>query len=453
MPKATEKQLEYAAHIAERLGISMPDTMDKFVVGAFIAKNKEAAALKEAEHNKIIHEQIKREIPIIDIAKEMGYEVVRRGRYYTLVEHDSVRINPDTNMYIRNSEPENRGSVIDFVVNFGRVSKEEAITNLKERLDEHYIPTMFSVKTITEKEEKLFILPTSGPNMRNVYAYLTQSRYIDPEVVQYFVDRKMIYQDVRKNCVFVSYRDNEPVFACVKGTNTFAPFQGDITGSNYEHCWFTDNGAKRLYVTEAPIDTLSRMSMLLKAGENLSSYDYLAMAGSAKYESVIKHAVEKGYEEIIVGTDNDDGGRKSLNAIRQKAIEENLPVKIVDDMPKVTKDWNEELKYLFMKGYRYKDYIVPDEKQLNIMDRQMKALAEANTQEYALLSQQLPESMRSQELTDYMMEYLDKNYEKALDDFSMGKKNGIKEVLQRYNRQTPLKPKELQPQLSKGIEL
>ena len=47
--------------------------------------------------------------------------------------------------------------------------------------------------------------------MRRAYAYLTKTRWIDPDVVQDFVDRKMLYQDVKGNCVFLAYgADGEP---------------------------------------------------------------------------------------------------------------------------------------------------------------------------------------------------------------------------------------------------
>lgn len=455
MAKATDKQLDYAKHIATTLGIEMPRTTDRFVVGAFIAKNKEQAAVKQAEDNKIIYEQIKREIPIVDVAKEMGYTVLRKGRFYTLAEHDSVRINPDTNLYIRNSEPDNMGSVIDFMKNFSNMDEREVIVSLARRLDGFPEGILFEGSTgrsYSIAEEKKFELPQSGPNMRNVYAYLTQSRYIEPDIVQYFVDRKMLYQDIRKNCVFVSYRDNVPVFASVKGTNTFSPFQGDVSASDYGQCWFLQNGASKLYVTEAPIDTMSRMSMFLKTGIDLQSYDYLAMSGAAKYESVIKHTKENGYTEIVVGTDNDEGGRKSLAAIKKGIEEENIAVKILPDMPKFTKDWNEELKYLWMKGYRYEQYIAPNTVELSVLNQELKALAEGNTALYKELQERMTIG-NPEELRQYMFDYLEKNYEKAMEDISEGGQRSIREILKNYNKQLPIQEINKMQIMEKGIDL
>lgn len=45
--------------------------------------------------------------------------------------------------------------------------------------------------------------------MRNIFAYLTKNRCIDPEIVQEMVDRKFLYQDQRHNCVFVSRNSDQ----------------------------------------------------------------------------------------------------------------------------------------------------------------------------------------------------------------------------------------------------
>lgn len=454
MPKASDKQLEYAKFISETLGVDMPKTNDRFVIGAFIHQNKDAAIAQQQDNNQLLYDRIKREIPITDIAKEMGYHLKRDGRYYTLEEHDSVHINPEENLYIRASQVDinNKGSVIDFMIHFGNMSQRDAIERLAERLGTGvYQPIPMSR---VEKEKKEFVLPPAGQNMRNVFAYLTQSRYIEPDIVQYFVDRKMIYQDKLKNCVFVSYRGEEAVFGCLKGTNTFTPFAGDIAGSDYEWCWYLNNGSDRLHVTEAPIDTMSRMTMYYKTGIDLQSFDYLALSGAPKYKAVIDHAKANNYKEIIIGTDRDKGGDSAYRAILKMASEEGISAKIMRDSPIMTKDWNEEMKYLFMKGYRFQDYIEPTEKQLEILNLQMEALCNADTQQYQLLQMQFPlKEETSAELRKYMFEYLEKNYEKALEDFNSGSKRGIKEVLKNYNKQIPLTQKKTQMKLDKGIDI
>ena len=69
--------------------------------------------------------------------------------------------------------------------------------------------------------------------MKNVFAYLVNTRAIYPEVVQDFVNRKMLYQDIRKNCVFVSYDreiTDKPVYDYLRSSNTYKTPVNDIEG-------------------------------------------------------------------------------------------------------------------------------------------------------------------------------------------------------------------------------
>ena len=55
--------------------------------------------------------------------------------------------------------------------------------------------------------------------MRRVFAYLTKIACFYKEVVQFFVDEQMLYQDVYGNCVFVGYDDSKaPVYGFLRGT-------------------------------------------------------------------------------------------------------------------------------------------------------------------------------------------------------------------------------------------
>lgn len=47
--------------------------------------------MNKQDHYRILKERI----DIRDYAGYLGYTVVRKGRYYSLKEHDSVRIDPD----------------------------------------------------------------------------------------------------------------------------------------------------------------------------------------------------------------------------------------------------------------------------------------------------------------------------------------------------------------------
>ena len=63
------------------------------------------------------------------------YTPIRKGKYYSLKEHDSVIIDPVGNMFWRNAyrgEPHWCGSIIDFICHFEGKSEREAILELSD---------------------------------------------------------------------------------------------------------------------------------------------------------------------------------------------------------------------------------------------------------------------------------------------------------------------------------
>ena len=53
-----------------------------------------------------LYNYIKEQVRIGDYAAQrLGYTVVRKGRYFSLKEHDSVMIDPVKNCFWRNSRP------------------------------------------------------------------------------------------------------------------------------------------------------------------------------------------------------------------------------------------------------------------------------------------------------------------------------------------------------------
>ena len=52
-------------------------------------------------HNdEVVHQQIVDNIRIVDYASELGFTLVRRGKYFTLKEHDSVMIDPEAELFL-----------------------------------------------------------------------------------------------------------------------------------------------------------------------------------------------------------------------------------------------------------------------------------------------------------------------------------------------------------------
>lgn len=301
-----------------------------------------------------ISDRIKREINILDYAGIHGIELQRVGRYYTIKGHDSVRIDPDKNCFWRNSGigQTTTGSVIDFANAF--VHDEDLHESLKELsgLVGGNLSPAKAFSTVNQRKKEEWVqkpleenLPKRAENMHRVYAYLTQTRFVEPNVVQDFVDRKMLYQDIKGNCVFVAYDETKkPVFASFRGTLSERKFLGDVSGSNYREGFYINNNADRLIVTESVIDAMSVMSILHGQGVDYKQYDYLPLNSADKHGTLLAHLAGEPKEQVLLALDHDLAGVKNMQLLKEEILEEigMRPEQITFHVPE-TKDWNEEL--------------------------------------------------------------------------------------------------------------
>lgn len=286
-------------------------------------------------------EEIKK-ISIIEYARQMGFTPVKIGSYYTLKEHDSVRIDPRKNIFFRNSTGD-RGTVIDFVMAFKGVSCGEAIKLL---CDEIELPKVYKEQNSVPQKKKDLILPAKARNMKNVFAYLVKTRCINQKIVQEMVDRDMLYQDERNNCVFVSRNENgKSVFATVRGTNTDKKWVGDVSGCDYSHSFFIDNCSRNLIVTESVIDAMSMMDIKEQKGENHQEYNYLSVSGLGKSREALGYHLGKTlYDIVFLAFDNDDKGREIAKEMKKHIESINQDISVSMLIPEAAKDWNEELQ-------------------------------------------------------------------------------------------------------------
>ena len=275
-----------------------------------------------------IYDRIKREVNILDYAGMHGIELQRVGRYYTLKGHDSVMIDPDKNCFWRNSGigQTTTGSVIDFANAF--VHNEDLHESLKELTGlvsgiyevTNTVPSVHQKTRQTRKslEENL---PERAKNMHRAYAYLTQTRFIEPDVVQDFVNRKMLYQDVKGNCVFVAYDETQkPVFASFRGTLSERKFLGDVSGSDYRKGFYIDNKSDKLIVTESVIDAMSVMSILYGQGVDYKQYDYLPLNSADKHATLLAHLADSPKEEVFLAFDHDLAGVKNMQLLKRRDL-------------------------------------------------------------------------------------------------------------------------------------
>ena len=348
--------------------------------------------------------EAKRRIEIVELAEELGYTPVRVSkRYYSLREHDSVRINIDEKLFYQNSQGRG-GSVIDFEIAFsGRRYDDHTVDEgnhlrragywaargILERFGyyrshgEHSQPrnTHYTPKPKTRTPRNDIPKDRNGlqdmdykQDTRLAYDYLTAKRSIDGDIVNDFIQRGIVrvgadkrYPNIRK-CVFYSPEGNYGIARMMNDSNPKYRVM-NLSGSDEECGFMIDydpsyRGKKTMVVTESVIDAMSVMSELKRKGEDLSLYKFLATAGTGKTERVLGYRlreheeyieqrgvnrgkvmsggrVNENVDRIMLAFDNDDAGRKAFEQAQQILRDESFGGVIEDYTPPRVKDWNE----------------------------------------------------------------------------------------------------------------
>lgn len=295
-------------------------------------------------------------IPIIDYAERIGFTVIRKGKYYSLKEHDSVMINSEKNCFWRNSvfqkgQRGGAGSIIDFAIEFQKYNNAKiAMRELAQLYGiEGNTPPVIKAPSFNnilavkkeKKEEGEFTLPKKVvDNNKAVIRYLCQERHIDISVVRYFLAKKMLYADKRKNCVFVSNK-----FACIRSTGS-QRFAIDVEGCDYNECFYFRGSEKAntLIVAESVIDIMSIMTQLVRERKRYTNYCYLSLSGTGKWLSLFNH-LEKdtSIRSICLCLDNDKAGWSATESIIKELYDRGMDEshKIYHLQSPSGKDWNE----------------------------------------------------------------------------------------------------------------
>lgn len=279
-----------------------------------------------------------RAIPILDVVSKLGYTPEKKGVCYALKEHDSLIMYPNTNSYYRFSTGKG-GSNIDLYMELTGSDYTESVKALKNLNGiEPTAPTF----EIQQKPKKEFEPPKPTENKYSrMFAYLSKTRCIDNMVINDLTKRKLMYQDERGNVIF-SCLDNKQnmVGGIIRGTGT-TPFKGQVPSSNIENGFFVNNEAKTLYVTEAPIDTLSIMTFKKAEKNKVKDYSYLALGGNNPEALTNTLKNNPNINKVVLCLDNDKAGQ----LIKQRLVQDvkkfdNINIK--ESIPK-SKDFNEDL--------------------------------------------------------------------------------------------------------------
>ena len=281
-------------------------------------------------------------IDLVTLLRSRGETLKKLGSEWEWKFHDE-RVTIRNNVWF-DQYTQKGGDAVDFFRYFYGESEEQAAAMLLncsvpdlEKLPARSPPNLPRTK---REEPKQLEIPLANATMRRVFAYLCQTRGIDPEVVSAFVHARLLYESAdHHNAVFVG-RDGQGKVRHLhaRGTLTGSHFRQTLPGSEKEYSFHWSGSSGKLYAFEAPIDLLSYISL---HPEGWQDHTYVALCGVSAAPIHRLLEVKPQLEEVILCLDNDEAGHKAARRIAAELLRE-WNVTVSAEFPS-QKDWNDEL--------------------------------------------------------------------------------------------------------------
>ncbi len=239
-------------------------------------------------------------------------------------------------------------SALDYLIKVKNIEFKNAVEILLNKVGE-----ITPIERINKnKESDKFILPERNIDNKRVISYL-RNRCIDMDIIKECVSKDILYEDKFHNAVFLGYDKNNNIrYAFIRGTNN-SRFMKEAYGSHKAFSFKLDSEeeSNNLHLFESAIDLLSYATLNKK---NYFKENLLSLAGvyqsqknieDSKIPLVLNYYLNQhqNIRRIYLHFDNDEVGRGATKTI--KFLLEKLHYEVVDEPPKIGKDFNDYLKY------------------------------------------------------------------------------------------------------------
>jgi len=184
-----------------------------------------------------------------------------------------------------------------------------------------------------------------------VRAYLVEQRGLPGSMVDALHERGALYADRRSNAVFLrTDAEGQAVGASLRGTLPGSEFQGLAAGCRREagHFSYSLNVGRpepydtpQYYVTESPIDALSRAALIQRSGEH-GAFTFVSTDG---HGDLPRRQIDEGVARralVHCGFDNDKGGATLWAQVKEAYPRAEAIVR--ERPPTGAKDWNDALR-------------------------------------------------------------------------------------------------------------
>ena len=261
------------------------------------------------------------------------------GNVFSTVEHDSLIINNGKWCWF--SQGIGGRSALDYLIKVKGIPFRDAVERIIGNITEPLPKPV--VKPSPPKE---FVMPDVKNKTERAFKYLVD-RGIDPEIVSWCIDHKLIFETTKYgNVLFVGY-DNEgqPKYGAVRSIT--GNYKGDVKGSDKRFAFRLVKADKprKVHVFESVPDLLSYATCIKQNGENWRKESYLSLGGIGgkavplSLEQFLKDHPDVSH--IYLHLDNDEPGRMAAKHISE-ALKPQYVVK--DQPPPEGKDYNDYLR-------------------------------------------------------------------------------------------------------------
>lgn len=282
------------------------------------------------------------QIDLVCFLQSHGEKLIKSGREMRLESNHSITISGN---HWYDHATEQGGYPIDFVKQHYGVRFPEAVSML---LGGGVNVAMVEQSPPKKIEPKPFYLPNKHDNPRRVYAYLINTRGIDPDVVRHCFKTHLLYESSEQkkgwakpihNAIFVG-RDEHgtPRHAHQHGLHTEEKtFKGNVTGSQPQYSFHHLGTSDKLLVFEAPIDLLAYVTL---HPENWQDHSYVALCGVGSQALAWMLEQNQQLRSVSLCLDNDGAGEQACTKLRTSLEEQGYDV--TRECP-TYKDWGDDV--------------------------------------------------------------------------------------------------------------
>lgn len=316
-------------------------------------------------------ERYARECSALEYAQSRGYELIRKGNYYQMKEHDSMVFTTDGRWFWNSRSL--FGGAGDFIVHYEGKTWVEAVLILNHAEGQTYADVKAGIHprqdapkppqarpTPAPVEKVPFKLPTQSLDFRRMFGYLCGTRKLDQKILQDLIGQSRLYESVYRytdntgkqkeihNAVFVGKDEHgEPKSAFQRGLSSLGEnttYKRDVPGSDPSAPFLIPGrkGTDTVIVFEASIDAISHACIYKDAGLDDKLYDRIALGGTEKTVGLNTYLqTHPNISRVVIAMDEDAAGRAADLKIRELLGEEKYAV--VSLRQSVGKDWNDYL--------------------------------------------------------------------------------------------------------------